>query len=703
MELDELGIDIEAQNCLDQIQQESWTSADYDPSQGMTGEELHNFCKFLYSQIQSKDEEISRLTANIKELTDEVRLSRLQQQTYNDENKAVSASHSHKLDVVLQQLQETRQELTDTKRKLKTAETLLADAKEKNRQLEAEREKDAKERKDLENDIALLRSDLYSGTKSQQSGRSAEDVGANDGRDDFDGTDASLPEANRKDDVSSEANSDGEKSEKSQSGEPNNSSEDRDSSKGTPGTPTPKTIYHGPSRKGRTYNKHTVGTPIIHKCDLSHLPEGVTYHIKKNPKKVLHTITKVEEHWFEEVVLTYPDGHKETYFMPQENDKDGYLYDEIVPGTHVTSDFLTEETSNMYDMACPAYREVKNRLSEMGLKTHRQNLANYADKGYEILKLVLPALKDRALAPGSNVNVDETWERFQTHFGHRKTYMWCLVNRKANIVIFFYEDTVDKYGNQKSGGRNRAVLKDFLGDAKLKSLQSDGYICYMYLDDDLIDIEHLCCLAHVRAKLERAERMGCKEASSPMSKIRKLYKREDLYVEKGYAAEKIIFGEENLTNGSESDIEKATHLVCGLLKNSGFGQLPAAFQQEHPDTNLYLTDTNHLLNEKAGEIIKSGLKKAEQTLNEQKQLLLKMSDHLADNRCLQKEQIVQLFKDFSVGVNLSEIEKNGSSNLYRNLLKQQLNSAEPKIDEFVSQVEGIGYSLNNKQNKKVTQ
>lgn len=37
----------------------------YDPSQGMTGEELHNFCKFLYSQIQFKDEEISRLTANI--------------------------------------------------------------------------------------------------------------------------------------------------------------------------------------------------------------------------------------------------------------------------------------------------------------------------------------------------------------------------------------------------------------------------------------------------------------------------------------------------------------------------------------------------------------------------------------------------------------------------------------------------------------
>lgn len=38
MELGELCIGMEAQNCFDQIQQESRISADYDPSQGMTGE-----------------------------------------------------------------------------------------------------------------------------------------------------------------------------------------------------------------------------------------------------------------------------------------------------------------------------------------------------------------------------------------------------------------------------------------------------------------------------------------------------------------------------------------------------------------------------------------------------------------------------------------------------------------------------------------
>ena len=92
--------------------------------------------------------------------------------------------------------------------------------------------------------------------------------------------DASLLEENRKRDASSGSNTDdakSEESENSQPEEPNGSSEGKDSDNATPETPSPpNTIYHGPSRKGRTYNKHTVGTPIIHKCDLSRLPEGVT-------------------------------------------------------------------------------------------------------------------------------------------------------------------------------------------------------------------------------------------------------------------------------------------------------------------------------------------------------------------------------------------------------------------------------------------
>lgn len=48
-----------------------------------------------------------------------------------------------------------------------------------------------------------------------------------------------------------------------------------------------------------------------------------------------------------------------------------------------------------------------------------------------------------ALQDGANVNVDETWLRYHAYNNKCKTYMWYLVNRKARIDIFFYEDTSD--------------------------------------------------------------------------------------------------------------------------------------------------------------------------------------------------------------------------------------------------------------------
>ena len=62
--------------------------------QGMTEQELHNFCRFLYSQLQAKDEEIKHLSSYVMELTQEVRLSRLQQLSVNDEHMAANASAS---------------------------------------------------------------------------------------------------------------------------------------------------------------------------------------------------------------------------------------------------------------------------------------------------------------------------------------------------------------------------------------------------------------------------------------------------------------------------------------------------------------------------------------------------------------------------------------------------------------------------------
>lgn len=92
---------------------------------------------------------------------------------------------------------------------------------------------------------------------------------------------------------------------------------------------------------------------------------------------------------------------------------------------------------------------------------------------------------------------------------------------KDHYAIFFYGE---------EGSQSRGVLKDFLSEAKdLKSIQSDGYNAYMYLDDELIDIEHLCCLAHARAKFWYAYEQGSELARFFLEKIGALYGREAEY------------------------------------------------------------------------------------------------------------------------------------------------------------------------------
>ena len=42
------------------------------------------------------------------------------------------------------------------------------------------------------------------------------------------------------------------------------------------------TVYHGPSRKGTTYNKSVVGEPIVQKCALAKLPLGIVVFKEKD-------------------------------------------------------------------------------------------------------------------------------------------------------------------------------------------------------------------------------------------------------------------------------------------------------------------------------------------------------------------------------------------------------------------------------------
>ena len=159
----------------------------------------------------------------------------------------------------------------------------------------------------------------------------------------------------------------------------------------------------------------------------------------------------------------------------------------------------------------------------------------------------------------------------------------------------------------------------------------------------------------------------------------------------GIIAEKIIFGEENITNGSESDIEKATHFVTGMLKESGMGKLPGNFQVADTSTNNNLFDLKNKINDQASKLIVDAEKLAHKTLKNQEHLLIKMANFLSDHRMLNKEGIKDYLIKFGKDCDINSIIENGSHLFYRSHLKQKVNKLKlSKNDLAISN----GFSLN---------
>lgn len=453
---------------------------------------------------------------------------------------------SRQLDEMIARLDEIGKDLKEVKRENASLLKALLEANSNAEKVVLEYKLRDKEYRKLEKKhnapverLSLMNTQTYASSKSLKGiDRKNTVKGKHDDKDDFDGT-PTAPS-----------------SEVPQS-EPSASCDTQD-------TPAGKLPKERPYRKGMTYNKACVGTPIIHKSDYSMLPEGSVV-ISSSYRKIRNIVSRIEEHHFEVLKVKHADGRIESMYLPMNDDAQADIYNEIVPGTSITANMLSYLMFNRFQMSTPAYREARNRLSDMDWNTSVQNLLNWADKGAIQLNRLIPALKKIALQDGASVNVDETWLRYRSYNKKRKTYMWCLVNRKACIVIFFYEDTTDDKGMQKHGGRNRNVLKDFLGDSKIKSLQSDGYNVYMYLDDELMDVEHLCCLAHARAKFKYAYDQGCLQARIFLELIAKLYGMEESYRREKLTADE-IYSRRNSKETTEI-IEKIRTELYDLLAN----------------------------------------------------------------------------------------------------------------------------------------
>ena len=170
---------------------------------------------------------------------------------------------------------------------------------------------------------------------------------------------------------------------------------------------------------------------------------------------------------------------------------------------------------------------------EMNLVEERFEMVQYVEKGKKHLDKLVSVLKEVALEKDSIVNCDETWCKVRKYDHYKKCYIWVLVNKLQRTVIFFYED----------GSRGRDVFTDFIGDAELKSVMSDGYNAYVFIDDELKttddkanfkSTEHQVCLSHARTKFKKAlDQAGDRNAEIFIKYIGDLYDLEHQYTAEG--------------------------------------------------------------------------------------------------------------------------------------------------------------------------
>jgi len=110
----------------------------------------------------------------------------------------------------------------------------------------------------------------------------------------------------------------------------------------------------------------------------------------------------------------------------------------------------------------------------------------------------------------------------------------------------------------------------------------------------------------------------------------------------GYVAEKLVFGEENLTTGSSSDIHQSSAFTKGILESCGFEIGPASFEHNRTPLTAGVIDHAGELDTLVLKYLKEGEELAKQTLETERNLLMRIAEALFKKGALRKKELEKL-------------------------------------------------------------
>lgn len=140
----------------------------------------------------------------------------------------------------------------------------------------------------------------------------------------------------------------------------------------------------------------------------------------------------------------------------------------------------------------------------------------------------------------------------------------------------------------------------------------------------------------------------------------------------GLTAERLIFDDENITIGSNSDLTNATKLATYILYSCGFGTTLASFGNEHMDEvpAIVFDDERTGINKEAKILLKQAEELATATLEKQRTLLIRLADYLSDKRAANKEKLREFIEKYAVDFDVTTIIEDADHLFYRNHLKK---------------------------------
>lgn len=312
------------------------------------------------------------------------------------------------------------------------------------------------------------------------------------------------------------------------------------------------------------------GAPIVHPSDLSKVPGRI---IERKMVQVFSLRTLLVEERYEMVHYAAPGSNPKWGYFPSEG------HPEVVArfeGTKGTPDFLQAIAYEVY-VKNVTFGLLHQWLTDMGMTISANTLRNWLKKGKKYLDELVRVLKTVALEKDSIVNCDETWCKVRKYDHYKKCYIWVLVNKAQKVAIFFYEN----------GSRGRDVLTDFLGDAELKSVMSDGYNAYVFIGDELKsaqykDTVHQVCMSHARNKFVKAVNQGCEPTAERFSNILSaFFMRERNYDDSGLTSKERLRERQSLDT-------KGLLIELRSLLESELSKEPAYRSQYYTEALNYL-------------------------------------------------------------------------------------------------------------------